>query len=356
MNIKWRLNNLLVSALLLVIAINSRAAQKGYSLHEATRFQQVSSSSVVTGYSPLNDDQYGINAKVDTGGASLSAAPILGLPSTTSAYPSGSVTFPTGTNFSPTLPTGSGNNQYSVDVYGGNNLASVSAASGSGTFRFTLGNATARPTLSLNTASPAFPSTPMLTSGGTWSGSTLLLDPTATNVLTFNTGSFTTYTTGLGGEVSYQLLNPAGTAIIPKAQSVYVPSVGLTQPALTSFTLAPGTLVNGSSYIVKADYSQIENLNTTTFTGTGIPANFIGESHYAAHTYITVLAQTPTLTSTLAGNQVIISWPPTSTGWTLQTNNNLATGTWGNYLGPVGNNSITNSVPAGNLFFRLTHL
>ena len=356
MNIKWRLNNLLVSALLLVIAINSRASQKGYSLKEETQFQQVSSSSVVTGYSPLNDDQYGINAKVDTGGASLSAAPILGLPSTTSAYPSGSVTFPTGTNFSPTLPTGSGNNQYSVDVAGGNNLASVSAASGSGTFSFTLGNATAQPTLSLNTASPAFPSTPMLTSGGTWSGSTLLLDPTATNVLTFNTGSFTTYTTGLGGAVSYHLLNPAGTVIIPKAQSIYAPSVGLTQPALTSFTLAPGTLVNGSNYIVKADYSQIENLNTTTFTGTGIPANFIGESHYAAHTYITVLAQTPTLTSTLAGNQVIISWPPTFTGWTLQTNNNLATGTWGNYLGPVGNNSITNSVPAGNLFFRLTHL
>jgi len=195
MNIKWRLNNLLVSALLLVIAINSRASQKGYSLKEETQFQQVSSSSVVTGYSPLNYAKYAIRANVDIGGASLSAAPILGLPGATSAYPSGSVTFPTGTNFSPTLPTGSGYNQYHVHVAGDNNLASVSAASGSGTFSFTLGNATAQPTLSLNTASSAFPSTPMLTSGGTWSGSTLLLDPTATNVLTFNTGSFTTYTT-----------------------------------------------------------------------------------------------------------------------------------------------------------------
>jgi hypothetical protein len=42
------------------------------------------------------------------------------------------------------------------------------------------------------------------------------------------------------------------------------------------------------------------------------------------------------------------------TGWTLQTNNNLGTGTWGNYGGTVVNNSVTNSTPTGNLFFRLT--
>jgi hypothetical protein len=41
--------------------------------------------------------------------------------------------------------------------------------------------------------------------------------------------------------------------------------------------------------------------------------------------------------------------------WTLQTNNNLATGVWGNYAGPVINNSAINSPPTGNLFFRLSH-
>ena len=40
-------------------------------------------------------------------------------------------------------------------------------------------------------------------------------------------------------------------------------------------------------------------------------------------------------------------------GWTLQTNANLATPTWGNYLGTVVNNSVTNAPPKGNLFFRL---
>ncbi len=61
----------------------------------------------------------------------------------------------------------------------------------------------------------------------------------------------------------------------------------------------------------------------------------------------------PTLTITYSGNQAIVSWPAGVTGFTLQTNSTLASGTWGNYLGPVVNNSVTNSPPKGNLFFRL---
>jgi hypothetical protein len=61
----------------------------------------------------------------------------------------------------------------------------------------------------------------------------------------------------------------------------------------------------------------------------------------------------PLLTITYSGNQAVVSWPSSATGWTLQTNNNLATGVWGNYAGTVVNNSATNSPPTGNLFFRL---
>ena len=61
----------------------------------------------------------------------------------------------------------------------------------------------------------------------------------------------------------------------------------------------------------------------------------------------------PLLTITYAGNQAIVSWPSSVTGWTLQTNNNLATGAWGNYLGTIVNNSVTNAPPTGNVFFRL---
>jgi hypothetical protein len=61
----------------------------------------------------------------------------------------------------------------------------------------------------------------------------------------------------------------------------------------------------------------------------------------------------PLLTITLAGNQAIISWPPSATGWTLQTNANVSTPMWSDYSGAVVNNSITNSPPRGNVFFRL---
>ena len=62
----------------------------------------------------------------------------------------------------------------------------------------------------------------------------------------------------------------------------------------------------------------------------------------------------PLLTITRAGNQAIVSWLPSATGWTLQTNNDLTTGTWGNYTGQVSNNSVTNSTSNVRLFYRLS--
>jgi hypothetical protein len=63
----------------------------------------------------------------------------------------------------------------------------------------------------------------------------------------------------------------------------------------------------------------------------------------------------PLLTITHVGNQAIVSWSPSVTGWTLQTNANLATPTWGNYISAIVNNSVTNAPPKGNLFFRLAN-
>jgi hypothetical protein len=61
----------------------------------------------------------------------------------------------------------------------------------------------------------------------------------------------------------------------------------------------------------------------------------------------------PLLTITRVGNQAIVSWSSSITGWTLQTNDNLATGTWRSYTGVVINNTATNPLPSGNVFFRL---
>jgi hypothetical protein len=62
---------------------------------------------------------------------------------------------------------------------------------------------------------------------------------------------------------------------------------------------------------------------------------------------------TPLLSIAYFGNQAVISWPVSVTGYTLQTNNDLAAGVWGNYNGIVVDNAITNAPPKGILFFRL---
>jgi len=63
----------------------------------------------------------------------------------------------------------------------------------------------------------------------------------------------------------------------------------------------------------------------------------------------------PLLGITAAGNQVVVSWPASSAGYTLQTNSDLNPANWGNYSGTVNNNSAAMTPPRGNLFFRLYH-
>jgi hypothetical protein len=68
-------------------------------------------------------------------------------------------------------------------------------------------------------------------------------------------------------------------------------------------------------------------------------------------------AGAPTLTIAQSGNSVIVSWPSSTNGFTLQQNSNLATTNWTASGYAVSTNgaveSITISSPAGNLFFRL---
>ena len=56
-------------------------------------------------------------------------------------------------------------------------------------------------------------------------------------------------------------------------------------------------------------------------------------------------------------NTVVVSWPSPSTGFILQTNVNIATTNWGNFLGTINDNgftkNVTNKPPSANLFFRL---
>ena len=67
---------------------------------------------------------------------------------------------------------------------------------------------------------------------------------------------------------------------------------------------------------------------------------------------------TPTLTIFLSDtNTVVVAWPASSTGWTLQQNTNLLSGTWlslSNTVNAVsGQNQIILAPPIGNRFYRL---
>jgi hypothetical protein len=279
-----RFNHFLVLALLLSLTPNIRAAstQTTYNLHEQNSLQQTGTSSFVAGYPLLGVDQFSLVSAVDTGGTNLSAVPVLGLPT-------GNVTFPTGPNSSPIWMTGKGYNEYHWGD-GWTSAAFLNSNDGSGNFSFTLGDATAMPTLSLDTASPTFPISPTVTGGGLWSGSHLLVPASVSVTLTFNTGSFPGYSNGqwLGAQIKFEFVDSNLEPIVNPAVSQNFPGLGKTDPALTSYTVSPGTLVAGQTYNLQANYTQYNVINTTSFTGTGISGTPVGLAGYLTTTFVTV--------------------------------------------------------------------
>ena len=288
MNIKFVLKYFAVAAFLcLALRAHGTPQATAYNVHEQDSLQQTGSSSYSVGYAPQGGafvDQYSLVAGIDTQGANLSAAPILQGPNGVN------VTFPTGASFSPTVPTGNGYNKYQ---WGGGwtSESQLTSQYGSGTFTFTLGNATATPTLSLDTLNPVFPISPLLTSGGTWSGGVLLIDPTVTNVLTFNTASFTDYAAATGSgtsgaQIKLELVDSNLAAIFPP--SVSQNGLGKSNPAITSYTISAGSLAAGQTYNIQANYTVYDTVNNTAFTGTGITGNPQGVAGYLTTTFITV--------------------------------------------------------------------
>jgi hypothetical protein len=125
-----------------------------------------------------------------------------------------------------------------------------------------------------------------------------------------------------------------------------------------------GQSVVFSNYVAQLGSSLSNNTGVAQFDVSGIvppvdaqnPLGFpleIGFSSTNPVINMTMTAIIPQLTIIPSGANIIVSWPSLISGWTLQTNNNLATGTWGNYTGPVVNNTVTNPFSTGNMFFRL---
>ena len=134
-------------------------------------------------------------------------------------------------------------------------------------------------------------------------------------------------------------------------------------PATYSQVFFP-TNFNSNSFRLFPDASFIPEGTTTTNNGvTSIVTDYVefgpADAILAGQINTDVLTIAPLLlTIADTSNEAIVTWTPSVTGWTLQTNNNLATGTWGNLITNTGtftNNSATNAPPKGNLFFRLYH-
>jgi hypothetical protein len=131
-----------------------------------------------------------------------------------------------------------------------------------------------------------------------------------------------------------------------------IPTIGFAQPySIDWYKVAGGggTSTNGQ-YSVSGTVGQPDASGAMTGGNYSVTGGFW--SLYAVQT-----PGAPLLSISYVGNKAIVSWPSPSTGFTLQTNGNLATGTWVNHGGIVGDNgtikTVTNAPPMGNLFFRL---
>jgi uncharacterized repeat protein (TIGR01451 family) len=134
-------------------------------------------------------------------------------------------------------------------------------------------------------------------------------------------------------------------------------------PATYSQVFFP-TNFSSNSFRLFPDVSFIPEGTATTnngFTSIVTTYNEYGpaDAILAGQLNVDVLTIAPLLlTIADTNNEAIVTWTPAVTGWTLQTNNNLAPGVWGNLITNTGtytNNSATNAPPKGNLFFRLFH-
>jgi hypothetical protein len=129
-----------------------------------------------------------------------------------------------------------------------------------------------------------------------------------------------------------------------------IPSLGWAQPySIDWYKIAGGGGTStGGVYSVSGTIGQPDASPNNAMSGGGYSLTGGFWSLYAVQT-----PGAPLLTITYANNQAIVSWPSSATGWTLQTNSSLVASNWGNYLGQVVNNTVTNAPPKGNLFYRL---
>jgi hypothetical protein len=208
--------------------------------------------------------------------------------------------------------------------------------------------------------------------------------PEGTTISLWNptTASFDATSTYTNGYWSIDLILPPGTGALVVAPSAFTNTiVGYTLDhdgsTLTNEYLTPPPVFSGpnGTYLL-GDKSPVADIGTNIFINILGRMPFVGEqvtqlsgtSTYLGNgmwdsvptlnvgnaAFLNIVTEQPWLTIVYTNEQAIVSWPSMVSGWTLQTNDNLTTSAWRDYLGPIVNNTVTNSLPAGDLFFRLS--
>lgn len=150
---------------------------------------------------------------------------------------------------------------------------------------------------------------------------------------------------------------PLGSLTLANGALYGMTSVGGSSNYGVVFRLYP----DGSGYTLLHSFTVSTNDGATPYGSLlSIGTTLYGMTYYGGagnKGVVFTLTDQPTppalLTIAYVNNQAIISWPAAVSGWTLQTNGSLAAGTWGNYSGPVVNNTVTSSPTRSPLYFRL---
>jgi len=123
--------------------------------------------------------------------------------------------------------------------------------------------------------------------------------------------------------------------------------------AAQSYSIDWHKIAGGGGTSTNSQYSVSGTIGQPDASGTLAGGNYSLTGGFWSRFSVVQTPGAPLLSITYSGGQAVVSWPNSAAGWTLQTNTSLTSGNWGNYLGPVINNTATNPPLAGQLFFRL---
>jgi hypothetical protein len=135
-----------------------------------------------------------------------------------------------------------------------------------------------------------------------------------------------------------------------------IPSFGFAQ----QFSIDWYKIAGGGGTSTGATYQVSGTIGQQDASGAMTGGNYVMTGGFWSLISVVQTAGSPVLTVSHLGNSVIISWPSASSGYVLQQNGNLMTGSWapanGFTVSDNGTNkSITITSATGNLFFRLSH-